>query len=102
VQDTDTMLEGSGSSAAARQRAAKRMARLRTSPTGPHTAEHAHTVTAHTPGRTTDNVLSTAFKACTNTYSSRLRLNKLLCPQDGPNSFQTNSTTKGRPEREME
>jgi hypothetical protein len=43
------MIAGSGSSAAAKQRTAEPMARPRTSLAGPHAAECAHTVTAHTP-----------------------------------------------------
>jgi hypothetical protein len=62
VQDMDAMQESSGSSAAARQRTAECMARPRTSLASPHAAERAHTVTAHTPGRTIDNMLCTAFK----------------------------------------
>jgi hypothetical protein len=81
VQDTDARLVGSGSSAAVGQRAAEHMPRPRTSLAGTHAAERAHTVTAHTPGRTTDSVLRTDVKAPGKRFSQTLGIKTTFyCP----------------------
>jgi hypothetical protein len=61
--------------------AMRRTGRVQARDTGDHAGDR-----VPRPG-SPKQVPSTNFKARTKTYSSRSRLNQLLCPQDDPNSF---------------